>query len=201
MTKIWYFLSTFAESGLAVFGIRGPYEQPSYQVLQQIGPGMEMRHYEARMAVETAMTPGNEGAAFGRLFRYITGANAGGHMISMTAPVMEQPMRMAMTVPVVSSTGDETMKFFLPASVASAGPPAPTDPLVHVVSVPAVTLGVVRFSGIASAESRAAETARLRGALARAGKKPDGAPIYLSYDPPFTIPFLRRNEVALVCSN
>jgi hypothetical protein len=199
MTKIWYFLSTFAESGLSVFGIRSPYEQPSYQVLQQIAPNIELRRYEARLAVETEMTPGNEGEAFGRLFRYITGANAGGHMISMTTPVVVQPLRMAMTLPTLSLDNARTMRFFLPRSVASAGAPAPTDPLVHVVSTPAVTWGVIRYSGIATSRVRAQETALLRDGLKRAGTPSQGAPIYLSYDPPFTIPFLRRNEVALVC--
>jgi hypothetical protein len=199
MTKIWYFLSTFADSGLSVFGIRSPYEQPSYQVLQQIGPAIELRRYEARVAVETEMTPGNEGEAFGRLFRYITGANTGKQMISMTTPVVEQKLTMTMTRPVVSMDGARTMRFFLPKAVASAGAPAPTDPLVHVVTTPAVTWGVIRFSGVATSGSRAKETALLRAGLAQAGKRAEGSPIYLSYDPPFTIPFLRRNEVALAC--
>jgi hypothetical protein len=83
--------------------------------------------------------------------------------------------------------------------VASAGAPSPTDPLVHLVTAPAVTWGVIRFSGVATSGSRAKETALLRAGLAQAGKRAEGSPIYLSYDPPFAIPFLRRNEVALVC--
>ena len=38
---------------------------------------------------------------------------------------------------------------------------------------------------------------QLRAVLATAGRKAEGAPVFLGYDPPFTIPFLRRNEVAL----
>jgi hypothetical protein len=166
-------------------------------VTQQISPSIEIRHYEARMAVETAMTPGNEGEAFGRLFRYITGSNTPGKTIAMTAPVVEQPTMVAMTVPVVSSHDLRTMRFFLPQSVVAAGVPAPTDPMVHIVPVPAVTLGVIRFTGIASPQSRQKETALLRESLAQAGKSENGPPLYLSYDPPFTIPFLRRNEVAI----
>jgi hypothetical protein len=187
MTKIWYFLTTFAESGLSVFGLRGPYEQPAYQVVQQISPSIEIRHYAPGMAVEAAMTPGNEGEAFGKLFRYITGANKGNQMISMTAPVAEGPAMIAMTVPVVTSGSAGTMRFFLPASVVSHGAPVPTDPDVHLVVVPAATLGVIRYTGVVSQKSQA-------------GKPPTGAPIYLSYDPPFTIPFLRRNEVAIPVS-
>jgi hypothetical protein len=197
MSKLWYFLITVADSGLSVFGIRTPYEQPVYQVVQQMPPGIEIRQYEAREAVETVMIPGNEGAAFGRLFRYITGANVAKKMISMTAPVVESPTTIGMTLPVVSDGAAHTMRFFLPKSVVSAGVPMPTDPDVHVVPVPAMTLGAIRFTGIASSMVRAAETVLLRDGLAHGGKVASGPPLYLSYDPPFTIPILRRNEVAI----
>ena len=186
MTKLWYFLSIVAESGLSVFGVRSPYEQPAYQVVQSISPSIEMRRYEARLAVETPLVPGNEGAAFGTLFRYITGANQGRHLMAMTAPVLEAP--------------GKTMRFILPQSVAAKGAPAPTGTDAHLVMMPAQTLCVIRFSGAASSATREAETVLLRTGLARAGKSVLGEPINLSYDPPFTIPFLRRNEVAIPCS-
>jgi len=65
------------------------------------------------------------------------------------------------------------------------------------VTLPPVTLGVIRFSGLATQSSREKETGILRLALSQAGKTTEGPPIYFSYDPPFTAPFLRRNEVAL----
>lgn len=102
-----------------------------------------------------------------------------------------------MTVPVETSGNRDMMRFFLPADVARAGAPAPRDKLVQIVSLPSVTLGVIRYSGWPSAAAREDETRKLRAALAKAGKATTGAPIYFSYDPPFTIPALRRNEVAL----
>ena len=198
MSKFWYFLSTFAESGLSVFGIRSPYEQPSYTVVQQISPVVEIRRYAPRVAVETPMTAGNEGEAFGRLFRYITGANGPHELVAMTAPVAESSRMIAMTVPV--SVSGMTMQFFLPQSVVAAGVPQPTDPKVHVVKLEAMTFGVIRYSGLATEEARAAQTVRLKAALAQAGKTAEGPAVYLSYDPPFAIPFLRRNEVAIPVS-
>jgi hypothetical protein len=195
MSKFWYYLHTLAESGLSVLGVRGMYEQPPYRVLQTIPPAVEIRAYEARTAAETNATSARDGEAFQRLFRYITGANTKSQAIDMTAPV-EQSQMIAMTVPVeISAT--QTMRFFLPQSVVAAGVPAPTDKLVHIVTLPPVTLGVIRFSGLATKSARDEETALLRKALSSAGKTPIGAPIYFSYDPPFTAPFLRRNEVAL----
>jgi len=197
VSKFWYYLTTFGESALSVFGVRGGYEQPSYQVLQSMPPAVEIRRYEARTAAETAVTSDQDGAAFQRLFRYITGANRSATLMSMTAPVAESSQMIAMTVPVEISGGARTMRFFLPASVVKSGVPVPTDPLVHIVTLPPATLGVIRFSGLATAASRAKETAILRMALSHAGKTAAGAPMYFSYDPPFTAPFLRRNEVAL----
>jgi hypothetical protein len=197
MSKLLYFLATFADSGLSVFGLRGVYEQPAYTVLQTIAPNVEVREYGPRMAVETPVQDGNDGAAFERLFRYITGANTTGALISMTAPVAETPRMIPMTVPVETSGNRDMMRFFLPADVARAGAPAPRDKLVQIVSLPSVTLGVIRYSGWPSAAAREDETRKLRAALAKAGKATTGAPIYFSYDPPFTIPALRRNEVAL----
>ena len=196
MSQIIYFLTTFSEAALSVFGIRGAYEQPRYHIVQTLSPGIEIRDYDARAAVETPMRDG-EGAAFGRLFRYITGANSGAKTVAMTAPVEERSQRIAMTVPVERSAGPATMRFFLPEAVVAGGIPAPIDKDVSIVRLPAVTLGVVRYSGVASMPARAAEEGRLRTALTKAGRMPQGDPIYFSYDPPFTVPFLRRNEVAL----
>jgi len=197
MSKLLYFLATFAESGLSVFGIRGAYEQPAYTVLQTIAPNIEIRAYGSRAAVETPIQGGNDSQAFERLFRYITGANTTGALISMTAPVAESSRMIPMTVPVETSGGRDTMRFFLPADVARSGPPAPKDKLVQIVALPAVTLGVIRCSGWPTQAARAEETRKLHAALAQAGRRVSGPPVYFSYDPPFAIPALRRNEVAL----
>jgi len=197
MSRLWYYLTTLGESALSVFGVRGGYEQPSYHVLQSLAPAIEIRQYDARTAAETAIIGPNDGAAFERLFRYITGANVKQTEIAMTAPVAQTSEMIAMTVPVEMSGAAQTMRFFLPHSVVEAGVPTPTDPKVHIVSLPATTMGVIRFSGLATQAAREQETSILRMALSQAGKTTEGAPIYLSYDPPFTAPFLRRNEVAL----
>lgn len=194
MSKILYFLATFAELGLAVFGIRGAFATPGYTVVQQIAPDIEIRAYGPRSMVQTAMTDGGEGEAFGKLFRYITGANAGGRTIPMTVPV-EQAARAAGTPPGPSPSGT-TMAFYLPPDVA-AHAPVPKEPGVEVVLLPAATLGVIRFSGTATEDVRARRAAQLTQALHHAGRTLRGAPMSFSYDPPFTIPALRRNEVAI----
>ncbi len=197
MSKLLYFLATFAESALSVFGVRGTYDQPHYTVVQTIARQIEIRDYAPRVAVQTAVGDGGDGAAFGRLFRYITGANVDRRTVAMTVPVAQTPRRIAMTVPVETADGQATMRFFLPDAVVVAGIPVPTDKAVQIVHLPAVTLGVLRYSGVATEAVRARQTDRLRRALAEAGRGAQGDPVMFSYDPPFAIPFLRRNEVAL----
>jgi hypothetical protein len=196
MSSFFYYLGAAGESALSVFGIRSPYEQPPYQVVGQLPDGVEIRAYGARVAVETPMRGGNDGEAFGRLFRYITGANQADAKIAMTVPVEMAPEKIAMTVPVEMS-GDQVMRFYLPRAVVAHGPPRPTDKLVHVVTLPAREFAVLRFSGTITDASRAKHQARLLAALAGAGRRAEGAPALLSYDPPFALPFVRRNEVAV----
>ncbi len=198
MSKIFYMLAALANTGLSVFGVRSVHEQPAYTVVQTLTPAVQLRTYGPRTTVQTDIVGGDQGQAFGKLFRYITGANAGAHLVAMTVPVEQaSPTLIPMTVPVETSAGAQVMRFFLPHAVVAAGVPKPTEAGVRVVVLPAVTLGVIRYSGTATEAARDAELATLRAALARAGRGTEGSPLYFSYDPPFSVPFLRRNEVAL----
>jgi hypothetical protein len=196
MSSFLYYLGAAGESALSVFGIRAPYDQPKYQVVGHLADGVEIRAYGQRTVVETPMRAGNDGEAFGRLFRYITGANQSDAKIAMTVPVEMAPQRIPMTVP-VETTGDQVMRFYLPKAVVAKGPPAPTDKLVHIVTLPPAEFAVLRFSGTISDESREKHEKALLAAVAGAGKHVDGAPLLLTYDPPFALPFVRRNEVAV----
>jgi hypothetical protein len=200
MSAFFYYLGAAGESALSVFGIRSPYEQPKYHVVSEIANGVEIRAYGPRVAVETPMRGGNDGEAFGRLFRYITGANHADSKIAMTVPVEMAPQKIAMTVP-VEMTGDQVMRFFLPKAVVAKGAPAPTDKLVHLVTLPPQQFAVLRFSGTVTDQSRQLHEQRLLAAVAGAGRHAEGEPALLSYDPPFALPFVRRNEVAVRLSD
>ena len=196
MDKVVYILVTLAESILGIFGVRTLYEQPAYTVVERLDRGVEIRAYAPRLAVETDARGQGDGAAFGRLFRYITGANRAGSRIAMTAPVEATGQRIAMTVPVEQGAGG-TMRFFLPRAVAEAGAPEPTEAGVRLVQVPAERVAALRFSGRATPEARAEQEGVLTGVLAAAGRTAHAAPLFMGYDPPFALPFLRRNEVAV----
>jgi hypothetical protein len=196
LDKFLYYLVTVLESALSVVGIRAAYEQPRYTVVERLDRGVEVRAYAGRTAVETAAAGQQDGAAFGRLFRYITGANGGGDRIAMTAPVETGGRLIAMTIP-VEQGGAGTMRFYLPRDVARVGAPEPTEQGVRLVHIPPERLAVLRFSGSATPERREEQARILAEVLDRAGRTPVGSPVFMGYDPPFSVPFLRRNEVAV----
>jgi hypothetical protein len=198
-----YYAVLVIESVLGVFGVR-LYEEPRYEVIERIGDRVEIRRYTPRLAAEVDLvSPGDagRGEAFQLLFAYIAGANvapAGKDNIAMTMPVeITGKQRLAMTVPVQTSedAGSRHMRFFLPAKYSRDTAPRPLNPRVKLVTVPADTIATLRFSGAGGdlGERRAELIAKLAGQSWR----PDGEPYTLFYDAPFTLPFLRRNEVAV----
>ncbi len=204
--RFLYLVSTFAEAGLAVFGINSIYEKPPYTVRTDLGHGLEIRDYRPAAAVETTVTaPTRDLAskkAFNLLFAYIAGANTGGQTIAMTTPVQQEPVLIAMTAPVRTDMAEDAgeihlrMRFFLPSKRA-ANPPVPQDPRVRLTTVPGVTVAALRFSGNPTEPTRARKEADLLARLAGTPWRPTGTPYLLGYDPPFTIPFLKRSEVVV----
>ncbi|MBU8538824.1 heme-binding protein [Roseomonas tokyonensis] len=185
-------------------GVRSGTEEPAFDLWEQAN-GLEIRRYAPRLAAETEVAA-DEAASREQGFRllagYIFGGNRGAVRIAMTAPVAQeavspQPVRIAMTAPVAQSAtaSGYRIRFFLPAALRD--PPVPEDPRVRVVEVPAETVAVLRFSGSTSPQSVADATARLRAALGDTTWQAKGPATAWFYDPPWTIPALRRNEVAV----
>jgi hypothetical protein len=208
LDKLLYYAVTFAEAGLAIFGVSGVYEQPRYTVREDLGAHLEIRDYGPRIAVEaTVVAPDNRKAnniAFDLLFAYITGANETNGLVAMTAPVQQaaMPELIAMTAPVWTASRSDpdgiglSMRFFLPAAVAH-NPPRPLDSRVRIVSLPPDTIATLRFSGVLDDARRAARERELLDRLVGTNWQSTGKPYVLAYDPPFTISFLRRNELAV----
>ncbi|PSJ19337.1 heme-binding protein, partial [Halomonas sp. ND22Bw] len=75
--------------------------------------------------------------------------------------------------------------------------PEPTETGVRLVNVPAETIAALRFSGSITPEARAEQERILTEVLAAGDRKTTAPPVFMGYDPPFAIPFLRRNEEAV----
>jgi hypothetical protein len=189
-------------SACSVVGVRSGTEEPGYEALGTEA-GIEIRRYATRMVAETTVAA-DEAAArsegFSRLARYIFGANRGSAKIAMTAPVAQEPTRIAMTAPVTQQAVADgyRIRFFLPAALRD--PPAPNDPRVTITEVPGQTVAVLRFSGVPDPGAVAEARAQLLAALPRTRWAASGDPVAWFYDPPWTIPALRRNEVAVPVS-
>jgi hypothetical protein len=188
-------------------GIRAGTEQPPYEVVGRVGDA-EIRRYAPQIAAEAVVegpveTARNEG--FRRVAGYIFGDNTAKASVAMTAPVVQgrEPsggsQSIAMTAPVVQQpAGAESwsIQFIMPAKYTMATLPQPNDPRVRLVEIPARTFAVVRFSGLGREDAVARHEKALDAALAGSSWRAVGEPVTWYYDPPWTVPFLRRNEVA-----
>jgi hypothetical protein len=207
MRKLATLISSLVLGGCTVFGIRSGTPQPAYTVTGHIG-ALELRRYGPRLAADVTV-PGSEidarSAGFRTLAGYIFGANTkqggGSGTIEMTAPVEQaRGEKVAMTAPVAQERAGKdgwTVRFFLPAAMTLATAPRPRDPAIHLVEVPPAEMAVLRFSGIPGKEAVATERARLLAAIEASAWKAVGEPVAWFYDPPWTLPWLRRNEVAV----
>ncbi|HKV19604.1 MAG TPA: heme-binding protein [Mycobacterium sp.] len=196
-----------AESAMSIFGIRVGTEEPHY-IRTPVGDGVELRQYGPRIAAETTVVSRDEELArsigFRKLARYIFGGNHREEAISMTAPVAQQAGRagddIAMTAPVAQSRASDdrwTIRFFMPSKWTMDTLPAPDDDDVALVTVPGETVAVLRFSGDRGSAAVAAHTETLVKALHDKGIEIVGDPVAWFYDPPWTLPFLRRSEIAV----
>jgi len=192
--------------GCSVVGIQSDIEQPPYEVVASLSKDIEIRQYAKRIAVEATVIAEDSNdvrnAAFRFLFDYISGANLANAKISMTAPVeiTSASQRIEMTAPVESQIGENgtvTMRFFLPKRFTPESAPKPTDDRVRLVLMPEQRFAVLTFSGSRNQQVLSAREEQLRAALKARDINPGISARAFFYDPPWTLPWLRRNEVAI----
>ncbi len=203
------FFGALLLSGCSVFGIRSGTEQAPYQVVERLSETVEIRRYPPLVVAETTVPAtngrGDRSEAFRRLFDYISGANQAREKVEMTAPVetVRGSEKIEMTVPVETAAtkdGPYAMRFVLPASYSLETAPEPTDEKVRIREIPERLLAVLRFSGSTGTENVAEKRRTLARAIERSRWQVAGEPNAMFYDPPWTLPFLRRNEVAFPVS-
>jgi len=193
------FLGVLA-SGCTVFGIRSA-EEARYRTVVKEGR-FQIREYTDTVIAETVVDEdyGRAGnVAFRRLAGYIFGGNKSRAKIAMTAPVLQQKTseKIPMTVPVLREKSGQgwRMAFVLPSKYTLQDAPEPSDPKVIIKAEKGRTVAVVRYSGWLSPASMERNAAKLRSWLEQKKYKAVSEPRLAAYDPPWTVPFLRRNEV------
>jgi hypothetical protein len=195
---------TLIAFGLASpFGVNFGIEEPKYHVVQNLGDQIEIREYESRIAAETSMPASDPDKArsegFDVIARYIFGENQKRQSIAMTSPVEMTPggTSIAMTTPGEDNVdaGTMAMRFFMPASYNMDSLPLPTDSRVKLVELPKTRQAVLRYTGSTSNAAIAEKTRLLLETLKTSSWKAMGPTSAYLYNPPWTLPFLRRNEV------
>ncbi|WP_211618643.1 SOUL family heme-binding protein [Pseudidiomarina aestuarii] len=190
---------------LTMVGTAMATEEPKYEVVGKFGD-IELRLYEPMIVAET-WVDGSMDDASGRGFRliadYIFGNNTavagGSREIPMTAPVTMEPesKKISMTAPVTmeEQEGRWRVHFVMPSLYTMETLPAPNNDAVKLREIPEKYYAVIQFSGFAGEEKVAKKTAELMAFLAERELEPLSAPELARYDPPWTLPFFRRNEV------
>ena len=199
-------VSSVLLAGCSVVGVRAVTDEPKYALVGRLDGGVEVRTYDSRTVAETTVAArggsSNEGRAFSLLAGYIFGGNKSNDSIAMTTPVeaAARSTKIAMTTPVqaASATGSYQMRFFLPPGYDAKSAPVPNNSSVRLVDLPEETMATLRFSGSRNDDAVDLYKAKLLANLERSEWKAIAEPVALFYDPPWTLPPLRRNEVAVL---
>jgi len=181
-------------------------EEPKFSVLEKTPP-FELRSY-APMILAEVQVEGDLDEASSKGFRliaaYIFGQNQVSEKIAMTAPVAVEEQtpknaKIAMTVPVniEPNAGQWTVSFVMPSEYTMESLPKPLNPKVQLRQIPAVKRAVISFSGFYSESKVAERTLELEEWMKSKNLQAVSAPKFARYNPPWTLPFMRRNEIMI----
>ena len=180
-------------------------EEPKFETVLK-DEAFEIRRYPP-LVVATTLVPGDMDAASSRGFRtiadYIFGNNtatpAGASAkIAMTAPVTVAPV-----VPAASAASSDMaaeqwqVQFVMPGQYRLDTLPRPKNEAVSLRELPARTTAVLSYSWLNSEAKVQQKTDELRAWMKARKLEPLSAPRLARYDPPWTIPMWRRNEIQI----
>ena len=155
-------------------------EEASYDVVHKTDT-YEVRYYSDRLIVQVSNKVDNN--SFRKLFKYISGQNENSEKIAMTIPVTQ-----------TQQNGEMFMQFYLPSKFNKDTTPIPTNPELEVTTVPGGYFAVLKFSGRSSDKNFEKHNQILKQKLLEDNISIKGSVIRATYNSPFTLPPLRRNE-------
>ena len=166
--------------GLIITSNGMAYEEANYEVVKK-NSIYEIRKYSDRLVIETSIS--NEGSSFRKLFNYISGNNEKNEEIKMTTPVTQ-----------VKKEGSMTMQFYLPSRFNKENTPIPSNSDIKILNIKEGYYAVIRYSGRASDKNFIKHKDILENELKKDDISILSTPIKATYNGPFTLPLLRRNE-------
>lgn len=181
-------------------GIRSSEEAP-YTLVSDFGD-IQIRLYPSILLAETEIEAdyaASGGIGFNRLAGYIFGNNIQKQKMAMTTPVFREnsSQKIEMTAPVIQQQIDNKwlMSFVMPSGYTLSNLPTPLDEKVIIKEIQAQKVAVLRYSGSLTAERIAEKSQALSDWLTERQYRQLSKPRSAAYDPPWTLPMLRRNEV------
>ena len=156
-------------------------EQLTYQTID-VNEIYEIRKYSDRLVIETKTS--NQNSSFRKLFNYISGSNEKNQEIKMTAPVTQ-----------IEKNGNMTMQFYLPSEFDESNVPNPSNSEVKILNMKGGYFAAITYSGRASDKNFLKHKEILENQLKEDNITILSPPIRATYNSPFTLPMLRRNEV------
>lgn len=177
-------------------------EQPDYKLVMS-KENIEIRDYPPMILAEVEISGERKQAiseGFKILADYIFGNNISNKKMEMTAPVTnERSEKMAMTAPVIQEQHRDKWKirFVMPKKYSLETLPKPNCEDVMLIPSPSRRFAVIRFSGLADNKNIKQHTDELEAYILAQKLKIIGGPLLAFYNPPWTLPFLRRNEVMI----
>lgn len=161
-------------------------DEPAHEVEERFGH-LEIRRLSARVEARTTLEVDDFERAlelgFGRVAGYIGGGNRAGERIAMSSPVMATH-RLGFTI-----------AFVMPPGRSRSSLPAPDDDQVLLCEAPPQRVAVLRFRGRYDADDVGRHEQELLRLVSEAGLSASGPIVFAGYDPPTTLPSLRRNEL------
>ncbi|KNZ41597.1 SOUL family heme-binding protein [Acetobacterium bakii] len=165
------------------------HETPAYKVLEKDG-AFEIRSYEDYFTAavdEVSMTDTN---GFGQIFEYISGSNSKKEKIDMTVPVINE-----------LENGSVTTEFVMPHHFTRESLPDPDNSRIKIKTREDRLCAVISFSGSISSEKIDKHLEKLQKWLVDKDIKTIGGFRLARYNPPFTPPTFRRNEILVDIQN
>jgi len=188
-------------------------EEPSFKVIVKSG-NFELRQYAPMLVAETLVDGDMDDAGstgFRRIADYIFGNNqvqtsTGSAKIAMTAPVTMEPQsqKIAMTAPVALMPAESMgaskqwrVHFVMPSQYNMNTIPTPKNPDVKLREIPGKLFAVSSFTGFNTQTRVQAKTDELNVWIGQKNLKVLSQAQLARYDPPWTLPMFRRNEVMI----
>lgn len=180
-------------------------EEPKFTLLEK-EQSFELRQYEPKLIAEV-LVDGDMNEASSKGFKLIadfifgnnTAQSGKSEKISMTAPVAVKASaeKISMTAPVGLQQSNKGWRvyFVMPSQYTLQTLPKPNNPQVSIKLIPAQKFAVVRFSGLVGEEKMTMKQTELNQWIERKKFKALSNPEFARYNPPWTLPFLRRNEL------